>query len=297
MSEKLGQLDLVFVVDNTGSMGSYIEVTKRKILEIIRTIKKEELCHRLRVGLVSYRDHLPEDNTFVTQEYELTPDTGRIEQNVMQMSADGGGDGPEAVDDAMDAANRMEFLLDAAKVVVLVADAPPHGVEEGDRWPAGPPSGIKWDVEAKKAYDKGIVYHTVGCFPEIKNYEHGVRVFQEIAETTQGKFFPLSEAELLVKIITGVAIEEIDKIAIQKSILEEMGVSMEEFPADEELTEDRIKELAAKVRGTGMTKRAMKHDPSAAGAEEVEGLILEPEEISEADIREAVRQLKKKSDK
>ncbi|MHA1924941.1 MAG: vWA domain-containing protein [Candidatus Thorarchaeota archaeon] len=297
MSEKLGQLDLVFVVDNTGSMGSYIDVTKRKILEIIRTIKKEELCHRLRVGLVSYRDHPPEDNTFVTQKYELTPDTGRIEQNVMQMSADGGGDGPEAVDDAMDAANRMEFLLDAAKVVVLVADAPPHGVEEGDRWPKGPPSGINWDVEAKKAYDKGIVYHTVGCFPEINNYQHGVRVFQEIAETTQGKFFPLNEAELLVKIITGVAIEEIDKIAIQKSILKEMGVSMEEFPADEELTEDRIKELAAKVRSTGMIKRAMKHVPSAAGAEEVEGLILEPEEISEADIREAVRQLKKKSDK
>jgi Mg-chelatase subunit ChlD len=297
MSEKLGQLDLVFVVDNTGSMGPYIDVTKRKILEIIRTIKKEELCHRLRVGLVSYRDHPPEESTFVTQKYELSPDTGKIEQNIMQMSADGGGDGPEAVDDAMDAANRMEFLLDAAKVVVLVADAPPHGVEEGDRWPKGPPSGIKWDVEAKKAYDKGIVYHTVGCFPEVNNYKHAVRVFQEIAKMTQGKFFPLNEAELLVKIITGVAIEEIYKIAIQKSILEEMGVSMEEFPADEELTDEKIEELAAKVRSTGMTKRSVKHAPAAAGGEEVEGFILEPEEISEADIREAVRQLKKKSDK
>ncbi len=299
MSEKLGQLDLVFVVDNTGSMGPYIDVTKKKILEIIRTIKKEELCHRLRVGLVSYRDHPPVESTFVTQKYELTPDTSRIEQNIMQMSAVGGGDGPEAVDDAMDAANRMEFLLDAAKVVVLVADAPPHGVEHGDRWPDGPPSGIKWDVEAKKAYDKGIVYHTVGCYPEIKNYQHAVRVFQEIAEVTQGKFFPLNRAELLVNIITGVAIEEIDKIAIQKSILEEMGVSMEEFPADEELTEDRIQELAAKVRSSGMTKRSVKSAPStsAVGEDEVEGFILEPEAISEADIREAVRQLKKKSDK
>ncbi|MFW9846271.1 MAG: VWA domain-containing protein [Candidatus Thorarchaeota archaeon] len=297
MSEKLGQLDLVFVVDNTGSMGSYIDVTKRKILEIIRTIKKEELCHRLRVGLVSYRDHPPEDNSFVTQKYELTSDTSIIEQNVMQMSANGGGDGPEAVDDAMDAANRMEFLYDAAKVVVLVADAPPHGVESGDRWPDGPPSGIRWNKEAAKAYDKGIVYHTVGCFPEIENYQHGVRVMKEIAEATQGKFFPLNEAENLVSIITGVAIEEIDKIAIQKSILDEMQVSIEDFPADEELTDDKIKELAAKVRSSGMTKRAVKHAPSAAGGEEIEGFILEPEEISEADIREAVRQLKKKSDK
>ena len=100
----------------------------------------------------------------------------------------------------------------------------------------------------------------MGCYPEIESYAHGVRVLKEIAETTQGKFFPLNEAELLVKIITGVAIEEIDKIAIQKSILEEMGVSMEEFPANEELTEDRIKELTAKVRSSGMTKRAMKHE-------------------------------------
>lgn len=297
MSEKLGQLDLVFVVDNTGSMGSYIDVTKRKILEIIRTIKKEELCHRLRVGLVSYRDHPPEDNSFVTQKYELTSDTSKIEQNVMQMSADGGGDGPEAVDDAMDAANRMEFLYDAAKVVVLVADAPPHGVESEDRWPKGPPSGIRWDQEAQKAYDKGIVYHTVGCFPEINNYQHGVRVMKEIAKATQGKFFPLNEAENLVSIITGVAIEEIDKIAIQKSILDEMQVSIEEFPDDEELTDDKIRELAAKVRSSGMTKRAVKHAPAALGDEEIEGFILEPEEISEADIREAVRQLKKKSDK
>ncbi|TFH09748.1 MAG: VWA domain-containing protein [Candidatus Thorarchaeota archaeon] len=74
MSEKLGQMDMVFDVDNTGSMGPYIEQTKSKILEIIRTIKKEELCHRLRVGLVAYRDHPTEGTTWVTQKYELCMD-------------------------------------------------------------------------------------------------------------------------------------------------------------------------------------------------------------------------------
>ena len=52
MSEKLGQLDLVFVVDNTGSIGPYKQNVKTKILEIIITNKNYELFNILSVGLV-----------------------------------------------------------------------------------------------------------------------------------------------------------------------------------------------------------------------------------------------------
>jgi len=292
MSERLGQLDLVFVVDNTGSMGPYIEQTKSKILEIIRTIKKEELCHRLRIGLVAYRDHPPEETTWVTQKFELTSDTHKIEENVKHMQASGGGDGPEAVSTAMQVTNRMEFLRDAAKVVVLVADAPPHGVESSDRWPKGTPDGAKWDKETKVAYEKGIVYHTVGCYPEITNYEKAVETFQKIAKDTEGIFFPLTKAEELVSLITGVATEEIDKLAIQKEILEELGVSMDEF-SDEELTEEKVQSLFSSIKSKGMTKRAYRAAPSSAPSE-AEYSVKE-EEVSEDDVREALRQLRKKS--
>ena len=295
MSDKLGQLDMVFVVDNTGSMGPYIENTKRKILEIIRTIKKEELCKRLRVGLVSYRDHPPEESTFVTQKFELSPDTAKIEENIRSMNATGGGDGPEAVSDAIHVANRMEYLRDAAKVMVLIGDAPPHGVEEGDRWPDGPPSGIKWRDEVKKAYEKGIVIHTVGCFPEIQHYQNAVKTFQEIASGSEGKFIPLNEAELLVKVITGVAIEEIDKLAIQEAILKEMGISMDDFDEGEEITDEKIAELASKVQAKGVRKRALHHAPLAAGAPPAaESFEMAEEDVSVDDIKEAVRQLKSK---
>lgn len=297
MSEKLGQLDLVFVVDNTGSMGPYIQNVKTKILEIIRTIKKEELCHRLRVGLVSYRDHPPEETSYITKKFELSPETVLIEQNVMLMNASGGGDGPEAVSTALQVMNKMEFLNESAKIAVLIGDAPPHGVEPSDRWPKGTPDGAKWDKEAKKAFDKGIVIHTVGCFPEITNYQNGVATYQKIATISQGRFIPLEKAELLVKIITGLAVEEIDKIAIQKSILEDLGVSMEEFPADEEFTEDKISELVSKVQARGVSKRAMATRSPAAPAARMEDLAVEKQEVSEDDIREAVRQLKSKSRK
>ncbi|MBN2229252.1 MAG: VWA domain-containing protein [Candidatus Thorarchaeota archaeon] len=297
MSEKLGQLDLVFIVDNTGSMGPYIQNVKTKILEIIRTIKKEELCHRLRVGLVCYRDHPPEEATYVTQKFELTPDTSKIETNVMQMDASGGGDGPEAVSTALQIMNRMEFINDAAKVAVLIGDAPPHGVEDGDRWPQGTPDGAKWDKEAKVAFEKGIVIHTVGCFPEIAGYKKGVATYEKIAADSQGRFFPLEKAEILVNLITGIAVEEIDKIAIQKSILEDLGVSMEEFPADEEFTEAKISDIVSKVRARGVTKRAMAMRPSGTPASAAADLELEEQSISEDDVREAVRQLKMKSKK
>ncbi|MGY5875298.1 MAG: vWA domain-containing protein [Candidatus Thorarchaeota archaeon] len=296
-TEKLGQLDLVFVVDNTGSMGPYINAVKTKILEIIRTIKKEELCKRLRVGLVSYRDHPPEESSYVTQKFELSSDTSSIEQNIMRMSADGGGDGPEAVCDALHVANRMEFLNESAKVIVFVGDAPPHGVEpSGDSFPKGCPDGHSWEKEAKTAYDKGIVIHSVGCYPEIDGYQNAVVTYQKIAELSEGKFFPLEKADLLVQLITGIAVEEIDKIAIQQSVLEELGVSMDEFSEDEEIDEAQIATMAAKMRDRGMSKRAVRHAaPSAAGASEE--VVQEAEAVSEDDIREAVRQLRKKSKK
>lgn len=297
MSEKLGQLDLVFVVDNTGSMGPYIQNVKTKILEIIRTIKKEELCHRLRVGLVSYRDHPPEESTYITQKFELSPDTANIEKNVMQMAASGGGDGPEAVSTALQVMNKMEYLNESAKIAVLIGDAPPHGVESGDRWPKGTPDGANWEKESKKAFDKGIVIHTVGCFPEIANYQFGVQTYEKIAGISQGRFIPLEKAELLVNIITGLAVEEIDKIAIQKSILEDLGVSMEEFPADEEFTEAKITELVSRVQAKGVSKRAMASRAPSAPAARKEDLAVEEQEVSEDDIREAVRQLKSKSRK
>jgi Mg-chelatase subunit ChlD len=296
MSEKLGKLDLVFIVDNTGSMGPYIYNVKTKILEIIRTIKKEELCHRLRVGLVCYRDHPPEETTYITQKFELTPDTSKIEKNIMQMDASGGGDGPEAVSTALQVMNRMEFINDAAKIAVLIGDSPPHGVESGDRWPNDTPDGAKWEEEAKKAFEKGIVIHSVGCFPEIANYTKGVATYEKIAADSQGRFFPLEKAEILVNLITGIAVEEIDKLSIQKSILEDLGVSMDEFSA-EELTEERIADLTDKAKSRGLTRRAMLERPSFTPAAAEADLTLERKTIDENDIREAVRQLKKKSKK
>ena len=70
-----------------------------------------------------------------------------------------------------------------------------------------------------------------------------------------------------------------------------------QFPADEEFTEDRISEIVAKVQAKGVKKRAMAERSASAPAASSEDLMVEEQEVDEADIREAVRQLKAKSRK
>jgi hypothetical protein len=220
----------------------------------------------------------------------------------MKMEASGGGDGPEAVADSLDVTNRMEFLIEAAKVAVLIGDAPPHGVEEGDRWHKCP-EGISWEAEIEKAHSKGIVIHTVGCHPEIESYKNAIAVFQRIAAQTGGKYFPLTEAGLLVQLITGIAVEEIDKVAIQQSILEEMGASLDkaELPAEGELSDDMVRDLAERLVAKGTKRRAVTMarpaTTAAARAPVSEEVQIGEQSVSEDDVREAIRQLRAKSKK
>jgi ubiquitin len=64
-------LDLVFCVDATSSMGSYISAAKENIRSIIEEIVASEKAD-IRFALVSYRDLPPEDRTYVTRVDEFT---------------------------------------------------------------------------------------------------------------------------------------------------------------------------------------------------------------------------------
>jgi von Willebrand factor type A domain len=127
MSEALNQVDLCFVVDTTGSMGPFIQSAQQRLLETIEALGSD---HRvdLWLGLVEYRDHPPQDHSFVTRTNALTPDRGRIRQAIDALKADGGGDAPEAVYDGVHAAcSGMAWRAHSARFALLIGDAPPHG--------------------------------------------------------------------------------------------------------------------------------------------------------------------------
>ena len=296
ITKKLGQLDLAFMVDETGSMGPYIETVKQKILEIIHTIRVKELCSSLRIGLVSYRDHPPEDTSFITKTFVFNEDADKIKGAIVSMYADGGGDGPEAVCDALYDITRLSWREKASKIVIWMGDAPPHGVEpSGDSFPKGCPDGKYWKTEAQRAYDKGILIYSVGCFPEIAGYQKAVDVYKEVAEITKGSFIPLEKANLLVSLITGVAEGELEKLKIEEFVAQELQKIQAESPGVA-LSEDEIEaRVSSAMKAKGVTLKRMRTETFAAAAPvEAADLELEEQEVKKEDVREALRQVKLK---
>lgn len=125
--------DLVFVQDCTGSQGSYISSATRNIETICAHIFESGRLQEpedLRVGLVAYRDHPPQDHTWVYKKFDFTSDISSVRHNLSTLYATGGGDGPEAVTAGLYQALTMDWRDQASKMVVLIADAPPHGIGE-----------------------------------------------------------------------------------------------------------------------------------------------------------------------
>jgi hypothetical protein len=163
-------VDIVFVVDNTGSMGSYITKAKETISQIINKFSSKDISKDFKFGFVGYRDHPPQDSSYVTIVQNLT-DKSTIERYISSVSASGGGDGPEAVLDGIhDAAHKISWRTDSCKFVIHIADAPPHGklyVTSGDGFPEGCPCGYKIENIASAFKDKNIRYKLmkIGSYP------------------------------------------------------------------------------------------------------------------------------------
>jgi von Willebrand factor type A domain len=125
--------DLVFVQDCTGSQGSYISSATKNIQLICENIfqsGKLQSREDLRVGLVAYRDHPPQDHTYVTRNFGFSSDIDKVHRDLSSLYASGGGDGPEAVTAGLAEALKMDWREQASKMIVLIADAPPHGIGE-----------------------------------------------------------------------------------------------------------------------------------------------------------------------
>ncbi|KAJ4478404.1 hypothetical protein J3R30DRAFT_3404452 [Lentinula aciculospora] len=142
-------LDLVFVLDCTGSMGPYIRSAEQSINNIVNEIlhsAKLASPSDIRVGVQAYRD-VDGFVEFLTKPFPLTSDIFKVQNFLKYLGANGGGDGPEAVATALDRSlnekNELQWLpadKAAHKIIVHITDAPPHGIaEDGDKYPKGEP--------------------------------------------------------------------------------------------------------------------------------------------------------------
>ena len=169
------RMDVVFLIDTTGSMGDEIAVVKESIVDMITEIESGKPAPDVRFGLVLYRDR---GDIYVTKTFELTRDTDSVIRAVRDISAGGGGDTPESVNEALhEAVSEINWDkdIDTEKTIFLIGDAEPHYYEQDYRW----------QDEVKKALDDYIIINTIGCSGLSSE---GVSIFTDIAKNSEGTF-------------------------------------------------------------------------------------------------------------
>ena len=119
-------LDVLFLLDATGSMHDEIYQLKITIDEVAQRIHRLPGDVDVRLGMTLYRD---EFDSFLTSTFDLTPDIEAFAEALSAVEADGGDDYPEALDEALaDALSQPSWrsASETVQLVFLVADAPPQ---------------------------------------------------------------------------------------------------------------------------------------------------------------------------
>ena len=174
----INDLDLVFVMDTTGSMRNELADVQANLLGVIRVLHR--LAPSLRVGFVAFKDR---GDAYVTLTFPLSPMTqgnvAQVVEFVGRMSAEGGGDDPEPVDEALMVATAMPWRNDAQGRILVVGDAPAR--------PSGRQRALQLAEQFKNSSSDPALPRTVSAI--FTGETSGARMFYEqIARAGAGDF-------------------------------------------------------------------------------------------------------------
>jgi hypothetical protein len=138
-----GVVDLVFVIDATGSMATCIDALKTNIEMFINHLQATDannscIVKDWRGKVIGYRDFVVDKEPFIDNPF--VRDAAILKRQLAALKADGGGDEPESLLDAIyrvanmgstakgeqDDPNKWRYRSDAARVVIIFTDAPYH---------------------------------------------------------------------------------------------------------------------------------------------------------------------------
>jgi uncharacterized protein YegL len=183
------RIEVAFVLDTTGSMSGLIEGAKRKIWSIANQLVSAQQETEVRFALVGYRDR---GDVYVTSVYDLTSDIDAVYARLMQFQADGGGDGPESVNQALhEAVTRLDWSAakDVYRVVFLVGDAPPHLDYQDD---------VRYDRTVRLARQRDITINAIQCGA----WDETAQIWREIASLGMGTYAAIAQDGGMVALTT-----------------------------------------------------------------------------------------------
>ena len=125
-NQAMGQADLVFAIDTTGSMADEISNVANNIISFANTLMRTYNVN-CNFALIDYRDIIddgPETTRIVKNgSSNWYTNTNGFMRAVSALTVDGGGDDPETAVDALEVSRNLDFRSSASKFIVLVTDA------------------------------------------------------------------------------------------------------------------------------------------------------------------------------
>ena len=168
------ELDVLFLLDATGSMADEIYRIKTTLVSIGQQIADLPQQPDLRVATVAYRDR---GDDFVTRIYDFDGDIPGFLETVRGLHADGGGDYPESLNQGLhEALTDTSWRPHSIKLLFLLADAPPH---------LDYPQDQDYAREMARAQQEGVKIFTVASSGLDVQGEY---IFRQLAQQTMGRF-------------------------------------------------------------------------------------------------------------
>ena len=122
----VNNLDIMFMIDTTGSMGDELDYITEELKDVVKRAT-EQTNKSIAVSPNFYRD---EGDDYVVRAFNFSTNMDKVTDVLSQQHADGGGDYPEAVVEAMNSVLEHQWRSDSEKLLFLVLDAPAHYTQD-----------------------------------------------------------------------------------------------------------------------------------------------------------------------
>eukprot|EP00762_Andalucia_godoyi_P003270 ANDGO_06550.mRNA.1 Putative ariadne-like RING finger protein R811 len=182
---------VLFIVDTTGSMGTYLLSLAPSLRQIISIM--QVMMPNAKVGFCAYSDY--DQSPEVVRFLPYTDDLSAILDFVSTLHPAGGGDGPEATKTALTEILNIPEMLTSETVVFLMTDAPPHTLENGTgnhknhTMEAAALKHLDWGTLVKSVARTGARFFSLVSVSTFSTYSY----FLYLSEMTNGACFMIRE--------------------------------------------------------------------------------------------------------
>ena len=147
--------DIIYMIDATGSMGSYLQAAKDQCINISNELKTKFNNYDYQFGGIFYRDPI-DSNSDKNDMFDLTDDVPSLKSFISKMEAYGGGDYAEDWAGGYDlAVNKIKWRY-GLRLIIHICDADAHGRDYSTSGDNHPDEGIKMPPLLQQCVDKNI---------------------------------------------------------------------------------------------------------------------------------------------